>query len=167
MKKVLVAAACACFLAPSVAKAAPSLLVTGAGASATSGQVVINAHATGPIAGPFIPVAPATGFIRVRGSFYGDVTGSVTCIGLADPNAAIVSGTLSTPFVSGGFSYPNFSFLVATATPQHPSWITLFADDIGVGFLGPCGNSLFFAAGVPDLPSDLVVNGNFQILRGT
>jgi hypothetical protein len=163
MNKVLVGAAiCACLLAPSVAKAAPSLLVTGAGASSVSGQVVVNARATGPAVGSFVPVAPATGFIQVRGSSYGDLGGTVTCIGLAGPNAAIVSGNLSTPVVSGGFTYPNFSLLVVSPNPQIRSWISFFPDNLSGLF--PCGTSLFFTFGVPSLPNDFVVNGRFTIL---
>lgn len=163
MKKVLIGAAiCVCLLAPSVAKAAPSLLVTGAGASSTSGHVVVNARATGPAVGSFVPVAPATGFVQVRGSSYGDLGGSVTCIGVAGPNAAIVSGNLSTPFVSGGFTYSNFSLLVVSPNPQIRSWISFSPDNLSALF--PCGTSLFFTFGVPSLPNDFVVNGRFTIL---
>jgi hypothetical protein len=163
MKKILVMASiCACLLAPSGAKATPSLLVTGAGASNTSGNVLINARATGNAVGSFIPVAPATGLIRVRGSFYGDLNGSVTCIGVAGPNAAIVSGNLSTPFVSGGFTFPNFSLLVVSPNPQIRSWINFLPDNLSTLF--PCGTSLFFAFGIPSLPNDFVVSGRFTIL---
>jgi hypothetical protein len=163
MRKVLIAATlCACVLAPSVATAAPSLMVVGAGASSTSGHVVVNGRATGPAGGPFVPVAPATGSIHVRGSFYGDLTGTVTCIGLAGPNAAIVSGNLSTPFVSGGFIFPNFSLLVISPNPQIRSWISFLPDNLSALF--PCGTSLFFASGVPSLPNDFVVTGRFTIL---
>jgi hypothetical protein len=162
MKKVLLGATLSmCLFVPSVAKAAP-LLVTGAGASTTSGQVVVNARATGAAVGPFIPVAPAAGFVHVRGSAYGDLSGSVTCIGVAGPNAAIVSGNLSTPFVSGGFTYPNFSLLVVSPNPQIRSWIE-FGPNVLSGAL-PCGTSLFFTFGIPNLPSDFVVSGRFTIL---
>jgi hypothetical protein len=163
MKKVLVVGAiCVFLLAPSIAKAAPSLLVTGAGASSISGHVVVNARATGPAVGSFVPVAPATGFIQVRGSSYGDLGGSVTCIGLAGPNAAIVSGNLSTPFVSGGFTYPNFSLIVVSPNPQIRSWINFGPNNLSTQF--PCATSLFFTFDIPSLPNDFVVNGRFTIL---
>ncbi len=164
MKRLLLVAAVVCgsLAAAGTAGAMPSLLVTGAGASTTSGHVVVTARATGPAEGSFIPVAPATGFVRVLGSFFGDLSGSVTCIGVGGPNAAIVSGNLDTPVVSGGFTYRNFSLLVVSRNPQIQSWISFFPDNL-TG-LGPCGTSLFFAFGVPNLPNDFVVSGQFVIL---
>jgi hypothetical protein len=163
MKKAFLGVAvCVCLLVPSVSAAAPSLLVTGAGASTTSGHVVVNARATGAAVGPFIPVAPATGSVRVRGSFFGDLSGSVTCIGLAGPNAAVVSGNLDTPFTSGGFTFANFSLLLITTNAQLRSWISFAPNNLGAAF--PCGTSLFFTFGVPNLPNDFVVNGRFTIL---
>lgn len=163
MRKVLIVATlCACLLVPSVATAAPTLAVVGAGASSTSGQVVVNARATAAAAGSFLPVAPATGSIHVRGSVYGDLSGAVTCIGVAGPNAAIVSGNLSTPFVSGGFTFPNFSLLVVSPNPQIRSWISFLPDNLSALF--PCGTALFFTFGIPSLPNDFVVNGRFTIL---
>jgi hypothetical protein len=143
------------------------LLVTGAGASATSGHVVVHARATGPATGTGIPVAPADGFLRTRGSSAGDLTGSVTCIGVLFPGRAIVSGTLDTPVVSGGFTFPHFSLIVGDGG-EGDSWIALFVTNLaGLGGVDSCGTSLFFSAGLlePETFPQLVVSrGDFQIL---
>lgn len=167
MKKLLLFGAVLCggVLATSSAKATPPLLVVGAGGSTVSGHVVVNARATGQATGEFIPVAPAVGSLRVRGSWLGDLSGSVTCIGLAGPNAAIVSGNLDTPFVSGGFTLPNFSLIVVGGHDVIRPWIEILPDSLAGLF--PCGTSLFFSAGIPDLPNDVVVNGQFLILGAT
>ena len=147
----------------STAVASPALLVTGAGASTTSGLIQVNARATGPAIGPFIPVAPAIGFIHSAGS-WGDVRGSVTCIASLGPEAAIVSGDLDMPISSGGFTFPNFSLIVVRGGNGVPPWIHFFVDNL-TG-LGDCAQSLIFAAGIPDLPNDVVVKGHFLVLRG-
>src|SRR3989442_11117735 len=102
----------------STASAGSTLRVSGAGASSTSGFIVINARATAPLSGPFIPVAPAVGFIRAQGTFNGDFRGSVTCMASPGGGTALVSGILDTPFVSGGFTYPNFSLIVSVGGGQ-------------------------------------------------
>jgi hypothetical protein len=150
------------------AGADPPLIVTGAGASATSGHVVVHARATGPATGTGIPVWPAEGSIRVRGSSWGDLTGSVSCVGLLFQGRAIVSGTLDTPIVSGGFTFPNFSLVVDDGGAGPGSWIGLFITNLA--FLGgpeECGASLFFSASLtlPEaLPNILVTKGDFHIL---
>jgi hypothetical protein len=152
----------------SPAGAGPPLMVTGAGSSATSGHVVVNARATGPSAGTGIPVWPADGSIQAKGSFWGDLRGSVTCIGLLFPGRAIVSGTLATPIVSGGFAFPNFSLVVDENSSGPGSWIALYVTNLSaMGGLEGCGTSLFFDAALtmPDaLPFVLVNKGGFQIL---
>jgi hypothetical protein len=143
------------------------LLVTGAGASATSGHVVVHARAIGPATGTGIPVSPAAGSLRARGSFWGDLNGSVTCIGMLFPGTVIVSGTLDTPIVSGGFTFPHFSLIVGDGG-QGDSWIALFVTNLaGHGGVDSCGTSLFFSAGLlePETFAQLVVSkGDFQIL---
>src|SRR5688572_24846251 len=153
----------------SPAGADPPLMVTGAGSSATSGHVVVNARATGPSAGTGIPVWPADGSIRTKGAFWGDLRGSVTCIGLLFPGRAIVSGTLTTPIVSGGFAFPNFSLVVDESSSGPGSWIALFVTNLALLGGGPqeCGASLFFSASLmlPEaLPNILVTKGDFHIL---
>jgi hypothetical protein len=168
MKKLLLLSALMCVIvgvAAATATASRSLFVAGAGASSVSGQVVVGARATGPaVPGPFFPVAPAVGFVSARGSSFGDLTGTVTCIGVAQGGrAAIVSGNLATPFVSGGFTYPNFSLLISAGATA--AWIEILPDNLEG--LGPCGTSLFFAAGIPSLPSDTLLSGRFVIINGT
>jgi hypothetical protein len=166
MKKFFVGAVvCASFFAASIANAAPSLLVTGAGASTSLGHVVVNARATGPATGA-PPVFPAVGFMRAS-DLFGDLRGSVTCIGLLAPSAVIVSGNLDTPFVAGGFAYPNFSLIMFLGGDVSSNWIRLFVDNLSLLPNAPCGESLFFLAGLPDLANDHVVKGNFQILRAS
>src|SRR5215217_3934815 len=103
MKKFLLVGALMCAMigvAASAATASIPLRVTGAGASTTSGQVVVNARATGPTAGPFFPVAPAVGFLRAPDSYFGNLSGRVTCMSVWLPGFAVsVSGTLDTPLV--------------------------------------------------------------------
>jgi len=77
--------------------------------------------------------------------------------------AAIVSGNLDMPFVSGGFTYANFSLLVSAGATV--PWIQILPDNLEG--LGPCGTSLFFAAGIPSLPDDALVRGQFAIGNGT
>jgi hypothetical protein len=45
-----------------------------------------------------------------------------------------------------------------------PPWIELLPDNLEG--LGPCGTSLFAAAGIPDLPNDVLVEGRFFIFGG-
>jgi hypothetical protein len=168
MRKFFVAAvACGSVLALAApAGADPPLMVNGAGSSAVSGHVVVNARATGPASGTGIPVWPAEGMLRVRGS-NGDLQGSVTCIGLLFPGRAIVSGTLDTPVVSGGFTFPHFSLVVDENSAGPGSWIGLFVTDLAaLGGTGQCGAPLFFSASLmmPEaLPNVLVTKGDFQI----
>lgn len=163
-------AVCACVLVVAApAGADPPLMVTGAGSSATSGHVAVNARATGPSAGTGIPVWPADGAIRVKGSFWSDLRGSVTCIGLLFPGRAIVSGTLDTPVVSGSFTFPHFSLVVDDSGSGRNSWIGLFVANLDLLGGGPeeCGASLFFSASLmlPEaLPNLLVTKGGFHIL---
>src|SRR5215208_3342480 len=86
MKKLLLVSAVMCALvgvAASPAAARTSVFVAGTGASAVSGQVVVGAIATGPLVdGPFGAVAPAVGFVRTTNSSFGDLSGTVTCIGM-------------------------------------------------------------------------------------
>lgn len=169
MKKFLLVSAVMCALvgvAASPAAARTSVFVAGTGASAVSGQVVVGAIATGPLVdGPFGEVAPAVGFVRTAGSsFFGDLSGTVTCIGIEQGGrAAIVSGNLATPYVSGGFTYANFSLIVSAGATV--PWIEIFPDNLDG--LGPCGTSLFFAVGIPSLPGDALVRGQFAIGNGT
>ena len=152
----------------SPAGADPPLMVTGAGSSAASGHVVVHARTTGPATGAGIRVWPANGSILARGSFWGDISGSVSCIGLLFPGRAIVSGTLDTPIVSGGFTFPHFSLVVDESGSGPGSWIGLFITDLAaVGGPEECGAPLFFSASLtlPEaLPNILVTKGNFQIL---
>ena len=170
MKKFFVTAlACGSVLALAApAGADPPLMVTGAGSSATSGHVVLNARATGASTGTGIPVWPAEGSIRAKGSFWGDLRGSVTCIGLLFPGRAIVSGTLDTPIVSGGFTFPNFSLIVDENSSGPGSWIALYVTNLSaLGGPDECASSLFFDAALtmPEaLPFVLVNKGDFQIL---
>jgi hypothetical protein len=170
MKKFLLVSAIVCALVgttASPAAARTSVFVTGAGASAVSGQVVVHAIATGPLVdGPFGAVAPAVGFVRTPGSSFDDLSGTVTCIGIAQGGrAAIVSGNLATPFVSGGFTYPNFSLIVSAGATV--PWIEIFPDNLDGDGLGPCGTSLFFSFFIPLLPEDELVRGHFAIGNGT
>jgi hypothetical protein len=168
MRRLLLLAAVVCgsLVAAGTSNATPSLLVAGAGASTASGHVVINARAIGPATGS-PPVFPAVGFLRARNSRFGDLSGSVTCIGLFTPSAVIVSGHLDTPVVSGGFTFPDFSLIVFSGGNDSPDWIRLFVGDLSSVPNAPCAESLFFLAGLPDLPNDHLVNGHFQILRGS
>jgi hypothetical protein len=151
-------------VAASPAKATRALFVAGFGASTTSGDVAIYARAIGPAVGEGIPVAPAVGFLRASDTSLGDLSGSVSCIGLASPRAAIVSGDLVTPVVSNGVTYSNFSLIVVLGGNGVPPWIELLPDNLAG--LGPCGTSLFAAAGIPDLPNDVLVEGRFFIFGG-
>src|SRR5438105_14766686 len=79
--------------AGSAPASAPFLQVNGAGYTSKAGHVVINARTTGPL-GEL--TAPATGFVKIAGSIYGDLTGSVACVGtLGSGPSAAVSGTLN------------------------------------------------------------------------
>src|SRR6476646_4956850 len=56
----------------------------------------------------------ADGFVRVRGSFFGDLGGQVTCIGsLPELPAVTVGGLLDTPVSLGGFTWPFFYVRIA------------------------------------------------------
>src|SRR5215213_4505065 len=113
MRKLVVAAAVFCVGlcgAASTANASMPLTVKGKGASAVSGRLIVDARATGPATGS-PAVAPAVGSFGVTDSFWGDISGSVTCIGFLF-DGAVVSGNLDTPVVSGGFSYANFTLVM-------------------------------------------------------
>jgi hypothetical protein len=164
MKKsvLMVALAASLFGASASAAAASVLLVTGAGSSTTSGHVVVYARALEPASGDS-SVSPAVGFFQDTDSFFGDVRGVVTCIGSLTPGMVVVSGKLDGPVVAEGFTYPHFSLLLAPAANGIPNWVHLFVDDLSL-MPNDCGNSLFFAAGIPDFPNDVVVTGQFEIV---
>lgn len=167
MKAFVVSIAmCACVLGVAApAGADPPLMVVGAGSSAISGHVVVNARATGPLSGG---VAPADGTFRAQRPSGEDLSGTVTCIGLLFPGRAVVSGTLDTPVVSGGFTFPHFSLVVDDSGSGRDSWIGLFVTNLSaMGGLEDCGTLLFFDAALtmPEaLPFVLVRKGSFQIL---
>jgi hypothetical protein len=127
-------------VAASAAMARTPLLVTGAGASTTSGQVVVSARATGPTLGSLPSVAPATGFLRAPGvspqistiSGTVNLSGRVTCIGVRLQDAVAVSGTLDTPIVSaGGFVWRNFTLLINNDPSMGRGWRSGLASAMG------------------------------------
>jgi hypothetical protein len=65
----------------------------------------------------------------------------VTCIGLLNPHAAIVSGDLDTPITTEIGTLRNFSIIVVTGGDVIPDWILLGPDNLAAG-LGPCGTEL-------------------------
>lgn len=173
MKKFQLVSAITCVvvgIAASAATAGVPLMVTGAGASSGSGQVVVNARATGPATGEFFPVAPAVGFLRapeVPGFPDGthDLSGKVTCIGLwPGVHAVAVSGDLATPVVQNGVVYPNFTLLVwASATGRNA--IQVWADRLLPS--SSCGTDLFFSAGQEDpevVALSRLLRGHFNIM---
>jgi hypothetical protein len=87
-------------------------IVSGAGSSSYSGSVVVHARATGPQVDD--DVVPAMGFIHVKNSVFGDLTGKVACIGtnLPDLQRNAISGILDTPVSFDGQTYSAFRFLI-------------------------------------------------------
>jgi hypothetical protein len=174
MKKFLLVSGIACAvvgIAASAAAAGAPLMVTGAGAAAGYGHVVVNARATGPATGEFFPVAPAVGFLhapKVPEFPPGlDLSGKVTCIGLwPGMDAVAVSGNLETPLVQNGFVYPNFTFLLWSGATGRNA-IQVWADRL-LPF-SPCGADLFFLDD-QELPevvaSSRLLQGHFNI-KGT
>jgi len=153
MKKFLLLGALVCTIVGVTASAAVSapLLVTGAGFSAQSGQIVVYAGGTGPTPQGFFDTTPAVGFLRapdVRGFASGilDLSGRVTCIS-AEANGVTVSGTLDTPLLAGDLTFPNFSLLIAGSGSKPWIWVTPTFLGPSTG-AGPCGATLWFLAGL-------------------
>jgi hypothetical protein len=154
MKKFLLLSALVCAIvgvAASAALGAP-LLVTGAGFSAQSGQLVVNARGIGPTPQWSFESTPAVGFLRAPAvpaypSGTLDLSGRVTCIAGWLPNAVAVSGTLDTPLVYGDFTTRNFSLLIQGSGRAPWLWVTpsILGPSTGAG---PCGMTLFFLAGL-------------------
>ena len=155
MRKRLLLSALVCVIggvATSVA-AAGNPVIAGAGFSAISGKLVLNARATEPIVGSGIPgVAPpsqdlsATGFLRAPAVPVGtgtlDLSGSVTCIGVWLPGFAVaVSGTLNKPLVNSfdGSPVPNFTLLIWRFGSK--PWVWLTAGNLPSPAAGTCGSN--------------------------
>lgn len=179
MKKFLLVSALMCVIVGTAASTATStpLLVSGAGASAVSGEVVLNARATGPGTPPLFPVYPAVGFLRAPAvvPYFGpsgvsgtvDLSGRVTCIGVwTGLRAVSVSGTLNTPIFAPGGIVHNFTVLLVGSSQAGRGSIQAWA----LGQLSPfdpCGTLLFFSAGqeLADVRANsLVSQGHFNIM---
>jgi hypothetical protein len=171
MKKLLLLSALMCAIVSVAASAAASapLLVTGAGFSAQSGQIVVHARGIGSTPPGFFDINPAVGFLRasdVRGFASGilDLSGRVTCISV-EANGVTVSGTLDTPLLAGDVTSPNFSLLIAGSGSTPWIWVTpsILGPSTGAG---PCGATLWFLAGLETtylLPEYHVTRGHIII----
>jgi hypothetical protein len=160
MKRFLLVSALTCAsigAAASTATASQSLLVTGAGASKASGQVVVHARATQPLVGSGVPgvlppsqSVPVVGFLRApdarspggAGSF--NFNGRVTCVvDWLGPAAAAASGTLDTPLVSNGVTYAGFTLTVRDFGTVE--YIEVWPNRLSDPFFGSmCGIEFFF-----------------------
>jgi hypothetical protein len=126
--------------------------VEGSGSSADMGSLVLSARGD--------PTA-ADGFVRVRGSFFGDLGGQVTCIGsLPALPAVVVGGMLDSPVSLGGSTWP--FFYVRIAGQKSPTTSEFASVTISTIPLPDCGLPLLFDAGWPS-EGVLVTRGNFTI----
>jgi hypothetical protein len=106
------------------------------------------------------PIA-ADGFVRVRGSFFGDLGGQVACIGsLPELPAVVVGGMLDTPVSLGGSTWP--FFYVRIAGDKSPTTREFASVKVSTIPLPDCGLPLLFEAGWPS-EGALVTRGNFTI----
>jgi len=171
MKKFLLLSALMCAIICVAASAAASvpLLVTGAGFSAQSGQIIVHARGIGPTPQGFFETTPAVGFLRapdVRGFESGslDLSGRVTCISV-EANGVAVSGNLDRPLFAGDVTLPNFTLLIAGSGSTPWIWVTpsILGPSTGAG---PCGATLWFLAGLETtflLPEYHLTRGHISI----
>src|SRR5438105_1368902 len=88
------AAAVAGAMVAAVPAFADATKVSGSGSSPDMESLVLSARGD---------ESAGDGFVRVRGSFFGDLEGQVTCIAsLPDVHAAVVGGVLDSPVSTGG-----------------------------------------------------------------
>jgi len=103
----------------------------------------------------------ADGFVRVRGSFFGDLGGQVTCIGsLPELPAVTVGGLLDTPVSLDGLTWP--FFYVRVAGQKSPTTGQFASVTVSTIPLPDCGLPLLFEAGWPSQGA-LVTRGNLTI----
>jgi hypothetical protein len=149
--------AIAAFVSLSPAAAGTAGIITGAGSTASGGFVELNARLLAPVSGL---TAPAAGSFRSSGTGFGDLTGTVTCVGMLNPTTAAVSGVLDEPVTSGSFTYPNF---VVTLELDSPIADALILVSIGGGIPPDCGVPLFFMSPPWYLVAEPLATGHFTI----
>lgn len=151
-RTLVAAAAVAGALVAASSAFADATKVEGSGSSADMESLVLSARGD---------ETAANGFVRVRGSFFGDLGGQVTCIGsLPELPAVAVGGTLDSPVSFGGSTWP--FFYVRIAGDKSPTTREFASVKVSTIPLPDCGLPLLFEAGWPS-EGALVTRGNFTI----
>jgi hypothetical protein len=149
---LVAAAAVAGAMVAAVPAFADATKVSGSGSSPDMESLVLSAR--GDQNG-------ADGFVRVRGSFFGDLGGQVTCIAsLPELPAVTVGGMLDSPVSLGGSTWP--FFYVRIAGEKSPTTREFASVTVSTIPLPDCGLPLLFEAGWPS-EGALVTRGNFTI----
>jgi hypothetical protein len=128
--------------------------VEGSGSSPGAGFLVLSARGD---------QNTAAGFVRARGSFFGDLDGQVNCIAsLPEVQAVVVGGVLETAVSSGGSTSPYFYVRIATSGKGGPS-SREFADVVVSTLPLPnCGLPLLFDSLWPSTGA-VVTRGNLTV----
>jgi hypothetical protein len=129
-----------------------------AGAVSTSGGVFVQLNARMNPAGG--NQAPATGGFRASGTPWGEMSGTVTCVGSASPNQISIGGRLDSVLTIGGVTAPDFVLLLTTDGREVTNLVVTPAD---LTLLPDCGLPLFFSS--PPLqgrPENDVVQGHID-----